>query len=626
MKTNKEMIETPEIFGLDLPEQVPIMGFDEPYIIGGGELMCGGESDGVWDYCTGYGYGEGANINFLKEEHLKVIVDGISFDLHGKMRRCRGTGVFCLTQEFPKAAVCLADFAPQGKAFAARLIALRNTSEHAITVRPYAELRAASFIKAGKTGKDISLASGNNRVTIAWGGCDTAGLEVFEGSTTRALLLGAAASLPPGQVKCFTLFHSACISEFPPEPAWKADEGVSLLNETVREWLDWSARGKALSVIGDKKGRDIADSVCVFMRMMQGKSGGMMDTPRAYTQSYTRDSLGMMGMVAVGHLAEVRKYLEFYLVIFKEYRDKGEFGVPNAVEMDSRRPFFGFGDSENWSCEVPGLLVLLARNYYRATSDAAFLRSIDELLRYCIDVQMIHAEKHGWRMFFSLDETESCGSGIYVKENSHHGPNRWSFYSSVLALASAAFFIEFLESQGRAGDAEAYRNKHDLLGAATEKVFWDEDEGIYNWFVSLEGEASKTRVPNYHIAPFLFEAGLDAEHTARTARNMLQYRNPVTGFIPAQFFSYNDDFCGHSLGYLLYAALLLGLPEAEKIYDCLLGTVSAYGMWCESHFGDGTPYTGLITWDGRFHNLRALESGMNIASIIKYWQTRNKAC
>ena len=76
------------------------------------------------------------------------------------------------------------------------------------------------------------------------------------------------------------------------------------------------------------------------------------------------------------------------------------------------------------------------------------------------------------------------------------------------------------------------------------------------------------------------------------------------------------------MGRALYVTL--DLPENDAVYNSLVHgpSVSAYGMWCETYLENGTPYQAPTTYDGRIHNLRCFESGMNLEAIIYYWKKK----
>ncbi|HOV69735.1 MAG TPA: hypothetical protein PLZ84_05375 [Clostridia bacterium] len=627
------MMNVKEMFGLNLPEQVPHLGFEEPYIVGNGITMSGGTINGIWDFSVGYSYGYASNI--IKRERLKVYIDGNPYTLQGKMHRARGTGVFYSVQQFPKAAACLVDFAPPNRPFSARLIAVKNTSSKSIAVYPYAEVKYDSELNKVEVYKNALhiVHVKKSWLTLSFGGCDTIIRDYTGFLKSDVMVLGNEITLAPGEVKYFTLYHDARMSEKPlceqQFPDRKDEDGTAYLRECINEWNDWLAAGFDISSIPDQRCRDVVESTIVIERMLQGEDGGVQATPRVYGGCYVRDSFSAMkGMLAAEHYAEVKKFLQFQYKVYKKRTGRGEFGVPTASAIGDygEGVFFGFGDEENWSCESPGLVVVLARDYYNATGDAELLASIEELLNFCIDVQLAHAEKHGWKMYFNGDETESSGCGITMKESVFVGDKWWSMTSLLICLTSTAFMVEYLKlkGEGDSGKCKEYERKIAMLAASYEENFWNENLCIYHWFRKPDGSWPQTLIPNYHIAPLYFKAPVNREHTVQSAKNMIQFLNRETGYIPNQVWGENHDFCGHNMGYLLYMAATLGLPEADDVYKSLVyGTsVSAFGMWCEAYYDDGTPYQYPTTFDNRIHNFRCFESGTNLEAIIRYWKSK----
>ncbi|HOV69887.1 MAG TPA: hypothetical protein PLZ84_06140 [Clostridia bacterium] len=635
-----------EMFGLDLPAQVPYFGFDEPYIIGNGIIMSGGLSNGTWDYCTGYAYGD--VYNFFKRERVKIYIDSRPFTLQGEMHRALNTGIFYSVQQFRKAAVCLVDFSLQNQPFSARLIAVKNTSNQDIVIHPYAEVKfpldkytwGISNTALHILQKDYSWLS------ISFGGCETHVTYYANFFRSEAILRGNDITMAPGEVRYFTLFHDARICplapgqqevriedarafELPFEPIdRKGNNGLELLQECIAEWLKWSAAGLDTSFIPDERSRMIIDSVTVIERMLQGSDGGVMATPRVYTACYLRDAFcAMKGMLAAQRYPEVKKFLEYQLGVYNKHIARGEFAVPTSAQIGGGDGvFFGFGDEENWSCESPGLLAILMRDYYRVTADLDCMKTMEALLRYCIDVQLKHAEKHGWKMYFNNDETESQGNGAVLKELVDFEKKWYSMISSVICIASTEFLIDYLGLTGRGGTDECseYKRKLDNMIKALDENYWREDLGIYHWFRTPNGDWPKTLMSNYHIMPLYYDAPVNKDRAIRSAKKMIEYWDPDTGFIPNQIFGENEDFCGHNMGYLLYMASVLKLPEADAIYNSLVRgkSISAYGMWCETYYDDGTPYQGPTTYDNKMHNFRCFESGLNLEAIIQYWKSK----
>lgn len=636
-----------EMFNLDLPEQVPYLGFEESYFIGNGVAGCGGLNNGIWDYCFGCGYG--TIDNFFKRERLKIYIDQRPYTLQGKMYRAKGTGVFYSLQQFSKAAVCLVDFALRDRPYTARLIAVKNTSDKEIIVHPYAEIKHNNDYSLGKGTHSLHiLKSQKYWLNISFGGCDSVIRHYMNFYRNETIIEGNDFSLSPGELRYFTLFHDSCIHSLkneqktekyqdidlynlPFEPIdRKETNGVKLLEECLDEWNQWNKKGIDISFIQDTKCRYIVESTSIFLRMLQGQNGGVMAMPRVYTSCYLRDSFcAMKGLLSVGHFEEVKNFLRFQYKVFKRRIERKEFGVPTATRIgDIDDVFMGFGDEENWACESPGLFVIISKDYYHATGDIEFLKSIEDMLIYCVNIQLELAEKNNWKMYFNGDETESQGNGAVLKEQVDFDKSWWSMPSSVICIASAEFIVEYLQHNNKENSQEyiSYKQKLTNMKEAFEKDYWNEDSGIYQWYRTKNGNWPQTLIPNYHILPLYLNIHVNKKHIISSAENMIKYWNKETGFIPNQVFGENDDFCGHNMGYLLYMAAELRLREADAVYESLVHgkSVSAYGMWCETYYDDGTPYQAPTTDDNMMHNLRGFESGMNLDAIIHYWKIKNK--
>ena len=134
-----------------------------------------------------------------------------------------------------------------------------------------------------------------------------------------------------------------------------------------------------------------------------------MSNPGGPTSSYIRDNhSALRGLLAAGHTEEARKYLLFAHSQFTRLVAQGNFGIPTSFPIGlDQPPFFGFGNTENWSCETPGLYVLTAQRYYELTKDIETLKTLDASIRYAIKVQLDFARAHSWKLIFNGDETRN---------------------------------------------------------------------------------------------------------------------------------------------------------------------------------------------------------------------------
>ena len=88
--------------------------------------------------------------------------------------------------------------------------------------------------------------------------------------------------------------------------------------------------------------------------------------------------------------------------------------------------FSGFHNEDNWAAETPALYILIAKYYYEKTGDIKTLVKIEESLSFAMEIQLKAAQKFGWKLYFSGDETDSFGSGIPLKDTPLNGKTKFS--------------------------------------------------------------------------------------------------------------------------------------------------------------------------------------------------------
>jgi hypothetical protein len=102
-----------------------------------------------------------------------------------------------------------------------------------------------------------------------------------------------------------------------------------------------------------------------------------------------------------------------------------------------------------------------------------------------------------------------------------------------------------------------------------------------------------------------------AEEKKKDVEAIAYYFNPTTGFlqlVPGA----DTGFDGHDLGYLLWGLVEIDDPRKEEVYKALVNgpTADCWGSFNEAYDTTGHP---------NGHDLRSLETGVNISAIAKYW-------
>jgi len=588
----------------NLPEQVPYLGAKETNFLGNGIVGAGGGTYGVWDYLVSPYSCE----SFIDREAMSIVIDGIPHILGANMRRLRGTGMFSSVKELLGVRVTLVDFAVWDQPYAVRAVLVQNLSDQTRDVCVRGAVTPATYRKYGwqvnngagySAGIHLTLSQNTRHIHVGFNTPSSITGDWMEILTieTNTVALPAGSSLETG------LYHG--------KDDIKTRDVLTDINKTVGAWREWFDKGHSLDVIPRQRDRDIIEGSLAIIKMQQGADGGIMATPRSYPQSFIRDThSALRGMMAAGHFDEAKKYLYFIKEKYRQLKNEGVFPITNnaAIGMDSYH--IGFGEEEHHIAETPALFVLVAKMYYEKTSDIDTVMDIAEVIDFAVKVQIDYAEKNGYRLKFNGDETDSGGCGIPLFDRPAPpgcGSDKWSMPSLVMCIKSVEFYNQL---QGKNEYDRVLQKLKDSLDAN----FWRQDYGIYDWYRAPDGGWPKVRLPDFHFMPLYFLGC--SEKNDKSALAMKQYFK--NGVIPVQPDGINDDFCGHALGYLLYAMCELDDEMKHAAYDALMKLAGCWGTWSESYHADGTPYFEE-TWDGRQHNMRPFESGVNIDAIMRYW-------
>ena len=614
-----------------LPPQVPYLGPLEKNFFGNGIAGAGGDSQGVWDYLIGPAY---SSVSFIDIEKVEISINGKDYLLGKDIKRARGTGIFYCAKDINGTTLNLVDFAPPNTPFVTRAIFVKNKSVAPIKFFLKVSIKPSSFTKTGiqNIENSRSLPAGNTGLKMVTEGkygmtVDLNNSNSFIQHTDTGYCISSEEKiLLPGNNYQMGVYHYAHLIGDDTETVISKIHSRDVekdLESCILNWSKWLSEGISLEKVPDQRLRDIIESTAILLKMLQGEDGGIMTTPRVHKISYIRDTHNALrGMIASGHTLEAKNYLLWVHKKFKSLQAIGKFPIPNAAEIGSDGFFQGFGNEENWSSETPALYMLIAEDYYKKTKDLETLKKIDESLRFSMNCQLDIAEKNEWRLPFNRDETESGGSGISLWDII---PTKWSMPSLLFCDASLQFYIRYLEMIGETNQIDKYRDKLKNVRNSLYSNFWNEKNGMYDWYRGEHGERPRLPIPNYLLMPVYFHYPVNnPELAVRSAEKMKQYVNE-RGFIPNQPGTLHDDFCGHGLGYLLYGLSELNDPYKDYIFNSLLwgGTVGCWGNWGESYTGDGLSYGqngGQQYWGGhsQVNNLRAFENGTNLDAILRY--------
>jgi hypothetical protein len=116
---------------------------------------------------------------------------------------------------------------------------------------------------------------------------------------------------------------------------------------------------------------------------------------------------------------------------------------------------------------------------------------------------------------------------------------------------------------------------------------------------------------NFTLMPVFLGTPYPEEEKVKDVAAMATFFNPRTGFLPLVP-SADNGMEGHDLGYLLWDLVETGDWRKNEVYNALVNgpTVGCWGAFSEAYDGEG---------HANDHDLRSLETGVNVSALAKYW-------
>ena len=622
---------------------VPYLGEAEPYYLGSGVVGAGGNLDGTWDFLIGPMY---SSPNFIDKEELFIVIDGQPHLLKLQMKRGQQSGTFIGTVEINNIVIQVIDYTNFGQHWIGRCFQIKNLSMHDprmvsiraniapckqvvefkaesnIIVRSYKEVHSAhSNIIAGN-----ALSIRQDTTAVSYGGeapnwvdryafisFNTSSTAVKRNETefsleTLPVLLEAQAEVSMGLYHCMH-FEDGISDEAYYEFICKMNP-VQNAEQSFKEWEQWLNEGTKREIV-DPRLANIVESILVLIKMQQCVDGGFIAGTRRYAFSYLRDGHGACrGLLASGHVKEVKAFIAWVHHKFEVFQM-----IPNSAEMGADFKMLQFLPPENLASEVTAYYIFVIRDYYRQTGDLGLLKQVEASVQHAMNIQLHYAEQFGGRLMFNGDETERY---VPYKDGDIYGgfpalpdwkDEDWSMTSLAACISSLEFYIEYLSLMDKSAEDEVYKQKLEWLRASIDEHFWREDLGIHDWCSRKDGSVPSYRVTNLHLLPLWFGVRLNNEREKANALKMADYINS-DGFLPIAP-GVNHGFCGHSLGYLLFALTLTGDERAHSVFQTLTEShiTGCWGTVSEFYGSSGVANP---------HNLRMFESGINLEAILKY--------
>ena len=636
---------------MPLPAQVPYLNTKRRYPLGNGLVMAVCGPTGEWSQMTGPGY---TTPNFINAENLALEVDGVEEPLVVEIKRARETGVYYGLAVHGDLNICLIDSSCAGKPSLSRMVLIDNTSTtatHDVRIRARVvsrtdsgykhwlvkdaagnrcgfAIQADTSTKAPGCGNNIA----NKSVTISF--TDSAAT-AYLSAQTGTIETGLSHLAPSGRysvalVNYFRQDHgvsdSQCVDSI------RATKSADDIGKSISDWQAWygnAGPGYQLAKIKDERSRNLMEGALCVLKTNQSSDGGIIAHSTFYKQGYVRDAaMALRGLTSAGHFDESKQWLiwlDHKLALYGHIPDSASC----EASLDDKGDIFDMGDRD---VEEPGWVLLTARDYYRGTHDLASLSALNKTLQYCMDIQLKDAIANGYKLDFNGDETEICGAANTLKTGVYQGAGAtkdWSLSSIAICAASLDFYIDYVKARG--GDPSAYRNSltNTTLNLSTEltnlmsamdRDFWRTDvpefpAGFHDFFRKKSDMSwPLARLGNFTLMPIYFGVRYPEEKKAADVDVIARYFDKKTGFlqlVPGE----RSGIEGHDLGYLLWDLIETGGWRKQEVYQALVNgsTVDCWGSFNEAYSADGAPND---------HDLRSLETGINVSAIAKYWDLK----
>jgi len=349
----------------------------------------------------------------------------------------------------------------------------------------------------------------------------------------------------------------------------------------------------------------IIQSTTDLARATQAESGCVLAQPYMYPLCYVRDQLGSFKiLMAQTEYERAFKALTFYIAMQNRY------GIQNAYDNtilppDPKiwEPDANENDGHHRIAEVPSIIILMARDYYKATGNLDQIEPLYDRLAYNLRVQ----EPSSNGLFPSPgDESYTNTERTAPRDRSEMTD------SNLLFIGAARFMSELAETLGYLEDAEEFYS----IAVKTEQVLMDRlwvSDGEYFAYARDESNDPEGIDKRPALDSLLRWAWLELSsplhhipqsNLETVLENLI---NPLR-IVPEVY----NFTAGMNPGYLLYALSRSQNPLMHDAAQLMVNYSTDSGLFSEYYaHEDGI----LIPFSG---SLRPWESGINAHAVIQY--------
>ena len=332
--------------------------------------------------------------------------------------------------------------------------------------------------------------------------------------------------------------------------------------------------------------------------------GGTMAQPYMYPMYYVRDQYGPYKLLlAAGEYEKALNILQFYVA------KQNHEGIQNAHDLFIKTPnpakWLSDANARNGHhsiAEVPSYIILMARDYYRATGDLESLRSLYPRLKYNLAIQ---AESKNGVLPFAGDESYTNRSETIPKY-------RDEMTDSHLLFMAAADFMKYLaQDMGRTAEARAFAQTYEQAKNVLLERMWLSEEQHFVYAREANNDPNKQDMrPAFDalLRWFYLEMGEPTDSIPQyNLEAVLKKLTEPIRVVP------EFEWCaGMDPGYLLYALFRSQDIRAHAAAELLLDYASDQGLYSEYYLYEGDT---IIPTGG---TLRPWESSINGYTLIQY--------
>lgn len=349
----------------------------------------------------------------------------------------------------------------------------------------------------------------------------------------------------------------------------------------------------------------IIQSTGSLARATQAASGCVLAQPYMYPMCYVRDQLGSFKVfLSQADYDRAYRALTFYIAMQNRYGIQNAYDTtPTPPDPTIWNPSANSMDGHHSVAEVPSIIILMAKDFYKATGDLSKIKPLYSRLAYNLRVQQIN--KNGL--------LPSPGDESYTNSEQTAPKYRTEMTDSNLLFISAARFMnELADTLGYADDADEFKELENKTMKAMMDRLWLPEKNHFAYARSdSDNNDEIDKRPALDLLLRWFWLDMSDPRDSIPQQNLSVVLNNLVDPVRVVPEVYNFT-AGMDLGYILHALARSQHPAMHDAAELMVNYASNSGLFAEYYeHEDGviTPFSGT---------LRPWESGINAAAMAQY--------